>query len=51
MVHYLGHVFSKEGIVVDLEKIRTIMEWVAHKKIDEVGSFMEFYYRRFIGNF
>jgi len=26
-VHYLGNVVSKEGIAVDLEKIRVIMEW------------------------
>ena len=26
-VQYLGHIISKEGIVVDLEKIATIMEW------------------------
>jgi len=25
-VHYLGHVVSKEGIAVDLEKIRAILE-------------------------
>jgi len=26
-VHYLGHVVSKEDIVVDPKKIRAIMEW------------------------
>jgi len=52
-VHYLGHVVSKEGIVVDPEKIRSIMEWVAPKSVDEVRSFigMVGYYRRFIKNF
>jgi len=35
-VHYLGHVFSKEGIAVDPKKIRAIMEWVAPKSVDEV---------------
>eukprot|EP00253_Pinus_taeda_P035497 PITA_35497 len=34
-VHYLGHVVSKEGIVVDPEKIRVIMEWVAPRNVDE----------------
>eukprot|EP00253_Pinus_taeda_P014721 PITA_14721 len=52
-VHYLGHVLSKEGIAVDLEKIRAIMEWVAPKSVDEVRSFMVLagYYRRFTKNF
>eukprot|EP00253_Pinus_taeda_P030645 PITA_30645 len=34
-VHYLGHVVSKEGIAIDLEKIRAIMEWVAPKSVDK----------------
>ena len=35
-VHYLGHVVSKEGIVVDPENIRAIMEWEALRNVDEV---------------
>jgi len=52
-VHYLGHVVSKEGIVVDPEKIRAIVERVFPKSVDEVISFMGLvgYYRRFIKNF
>lgn len=51
-VHYLGHVVSKEGIVVDPEKIRAIMDWVALKSVDMVRYFLGFvgYYRRFIRN-
>ena len=52
-VHYLGHVVSKEGIAVDLEKIRAIMEWLAHIYVDELRYFMGLasYYRRFIKKF
>eukprot|EP00253_Pinus_taeda_P017661 PITA_17661 len=39
-VHYLGHVVSKEGIAVDPEKIRAIMEWATPKNVDEARSFM-----------
>eukprot|EP00253_Pinus_taeda_P002609 PITA_02609 len=34
-VHYLGHVVSKEGIAIDIENIRAIMEWVAPKILDK----------------
>jgi len=49
-VHYLGHAISKEGIVVDPEMIRAIMEWVAPKNVDKVRPFMGLggYYKRFI---
>jgi len=52
-VHCLWNVVSEEGIVVDLEKIRAIMEWVAPKNVDEVRYFMGLvgYYRRFIKKF
>eukprot|EP00253_Pinus_taeda_P028864 PITA_28864 len=41
-VHYLGHVISKEGIVVDPETIRAIMEWECPKNVDEVEQEGEF---------
>ena len=44
---------SKEGITVEIEKIRAIMEWEASRNVDEVRSFMGLvgYYRRFMNNF
>ena len=49
----MGHVVSKDGIVVDPEKVRDIMEWEALRNVDEVKSFMGLvgYYKRFIKNF
>ena len=46
----MGYVVSKEGIAVDPKKIRSIMEWVAPKNVDEVSSFMGLTddYKRFI---
>jgi hypothetical protein len=52
-VHYLGHVISKEGVVVDPVKINSIMEWITLKDVSNIRSFMglEGYYRRFIKGF
>lgn len=34
-VHHIGHVVPKAIIIVDLEKVRAIMERVAPKSVDE----------------
>jgi hypothetical protein len=39
-IHYLGHIISKDGIAVDLEKIEAIREWPAPKNVTGVRSFM-----------
>lgn len=41
---------SKEGVVVDLEKIRAIMEWHVPKDVHDIWSFIGIngYYKRFI---
>ena len=35
-IHYLGHVISKEGISLDPDKIKEIMEWIVPKDISDV---------------
>ena len=52
-VSFLGHVVSKEGISVDPEKVKAIIEWPAPKNVHEVRSFMGLasYYRKFGKNF
>jgi hypothetical protein len=49
-IHYLGHIVSKDGIAVDLEKIEAMKSWSMPTKISEVISFIGLvgYYRRFI---
>ena len=49
-IQYLGHIISKEGISVDLEKIEAIMNWPTPRNVTDVRSFMGLagYYRRFI---
>jgi hypothetical protein len=52
-IHYLGHVISDEGIVVDPAKVKAIMEWPAPTNVTEVRRFMGLagYYRRFVEGF
>eukprot|EP00253_Pinus_taeda_P003695 PITA_03695 len=35
-IQYLGHVITKDGIAVDLEKIKAIMEWPVPKDVADV---------------
>eukprot|EP00253_Pinus_taeda_P022388 PITA_22388 len=46
-IQYLGHIITREGIAVDPEKIRTIMEWPIPKDVADIRSFMGLagYYR------
>ena len=44
---------SKEGISVDIDKTKTIIDWHVPKDVTDVRSFMEItgYYRKFIEGF
>jgi hypothetical protein len=52
-IHYLGHIISSEGIYMDPEKVKVIMEWRVLKNAHEVRSFMGLvgYYWRFVEGF
>jgi hypothetical protein len=39
-MQYLGHVILAEGIVVDSEKKKSIMEWIVPKDVENIWSFM-----------
>lgn len=52
-VGFLGHVFSKGGLVVDLAKIDTMVKWKSPKNASEIRSFLGLagYYRRLVEGF
>eukprot|EP00253_Pinus_taeda_P033939 PITA_33939 len=52
-IQYLGHIITKDGIAVEPEKIKTIMEWPIPKDVADIRSFMGLasYYRRFVEGF
>jgi len=49
----LGHVISREGISIDLEKVKSILDWPVLNYVSYVWSLMGIkgYYRRFIERF
>jgi len=52
----LGHIITKEGIAVDPEKIKTIMEWPIPKDVADIADIRSFtglasYYRQFVKGF
>ena len=52
-VSFLGHVVSKDGILVDPTKIEAVTKWKRSTTIIEIRSFLGFagYYRRFVQDF
>ena len=53
MIQYLGNVLCKDGISVDPDKIKAIIEWSFPKNVTDIRSFMGItrYYRNFIKGF
>ena len=47
---YLGHIIGQDGVKVDLEKIKSIIEWPCPTNIIEFRGFIRIYtyYRKFV---
>ena len=52
-VSFLGHVVSKDGVMVEPSKIEAVKNWVRPTNVTEVRSFVGLasYYRRFVKGF
>ena len=52
-IQYLGDVVSKDGILVNLDKVKSIMELPVHKIVSNIRSFMGItgYYKKFMEGF
>ena len=52
-VEYLGHIVSHEGVKVDPNKIKAIMDWPIHQKLKNLRRFLGLtsYYRNFVKHY
>jgi hypothetical protein len=49
----MGHMISPEGIIVDPDKVRDVMDWKSPMSVTQVRNFLALagYYRMFFPNF
>ena len=52
-VAFLGHIVNRQGVTVDPEKIKAIIEWKRPTNVFEIRSFLGLagYHRRFVEGF
>jgi hypothetical protein len=52
-VEYLGHIVSHEGVTVNLNKIKSMMEWPILKTLKNYRVFLRLvgYYHKFVKNY
>ena len=50
---YIGHIIGQDGVKVDMDKIRVILEWTHPKSLTELRGFIGIctYYRKFVKGF
>ena len=52
-ISFLGHIVKKEGVTIDPEKIKVVIEWLRPTNVSEIRSFLSLagYYKRFVEGF
>ena len=52
-VEYLGHIIGSNGLKMDPDKIKVVLDWPEPRKVKELQSFLGFanFYRRYIYNY